>query len=83
MSDCDIDDIMCQLKILDSLRVIKDATDEDRFKERYPELANMGDVLASRITEQDSLLRSAFEKCNIPVPSSLEITAGLEEEDDI
>lgn len=68
---CDIDDIICQIKILDSLRVIKDSINEEGFKERFPELVNLGNTLASKISEQDSILRNAFEKCGL---------AGIERE---
>lgn len=66
MGECDIDDILCQMRILDNLKNIKDAAGTENFKKQYPELEGLETTIASRIDQQDEVLRSAFEKCNLP-----------------
>lgn len=78
---CDIDDLMCQLQVMNLLGGMKSLLGSEKFKTRYPEFEGLEETIAERITEQKTTLKEVFEKCGIPAPEELEPeTTTVEEE---
>jgi len=63
---CDVDDLMCQMAALSHLKGLKGVLGEERFKSSLPELEGLDEKLTERISNQESNLREAFEKCGLP-----------------
>jgi hypothetical protein len=71
MAECDIGDILCQIKVLQSLNDLKTALGNESFLSRFPELTNLPEKLTTEISNQRGSLREALIKCG---------NVGLEEE---
>jgi hypothetical protein len=63
MAECDVDEIMRQLKVLDNLKQLKDSMGEASFKDTFPELANLGGKLGTVIEEQERELDKKMSEC--------------------
>lgn len=76
---CDIDDLLCQLQIINHLEGMKNLLGTESFWVKYPEFEGLEETVAERIIEQKFTLKEAFEKCGMPVPEEEEITTVEEE----
>lgn len=75
MPECDVNDILCQLKVLQSMNDLKGAIGDEAFLSKFPELANLPEKLTAEIANQRGSLREALEKCgNIGLEEELEST---------
>lgn len=63
MGNCDIEEIMKQLKVLDSLRELRNSMGEDSFVETFPELDGLNSRLDDAITKQEAELQAKMEEC--------------------
>ena len=77
---CDIDDLMCQLQVMNYLGGMKNLLGNEKFKTRYPEFEGLEETVSGRIKEQETTIKEAFEKCGMPVPEELEPEPIIEEE---
>lgn len=75
---CDIDDLMCQLKVQNLLGGMKELLGSEKFKVRYPEFEGLGETVAERIREQEITIREAFERCGMPAPEEEKIPPAEE-----
>lgn len=76
---CDIDDILCQLQVMNYLEGMKNLLGSEKFKTRYPEFEGLEGTVAERMREQETTIKEAFEKCGIPVPEKPEPEIIVEE----
>ncbi len=77
---CDIDDLMCQLQVMNLLGGMKNLLGSEKFKVRYPEFEGLEGTVSERMKEQETTIKEAFEKCGIPVPEEVEPEIILGEE---
>ena len=63
MSDCNVDEIMKQLKVLDSLRQLRDNMGEGVFMESFPELTNITGKLDAVIEHTEEELNARMAEC--------------------
>lgn len=63
MPECDADEILRQLKVLGSLKELRENMGNNFFLETFPELTNVGSRLDTVIAEQESLLQETLDKC--------------------
>lgn len=77
---CDIDDLMCQLQVMNLLGGMKNLLGSERFKTRYPEFEGLEETVSERMREQETTIREAFEKCGLPAPEEPETETIVEEE---
>lgn len=77
---CDIDDLMCQLQVMNLLGGMKNLLGTERFKTRYPEFEGLEETVSERMKEQETTIKEAFEKCGLPVPEETEPETTIKEE---
>lgn len=65
---CNPDDILCQMQALNTLEGMQTFIKSDKFRAKFPDAAEMEEVIAERIIEQELKLKETFEKCGLPVP---------------
>jgi len=63
---CNVDDILCQLEVLRTLKELQEGLSKDWFKEKFPELEEVNTKLSESITEQNESIRQAVERCAEP-----------------
>jgi hypothetical protein len=63
MPECNVDEIIKQLKVLDSLRELRENMGDSFFMESFPELSNMGGRLDNVIEEQEAKLTEQMSAC--------------------
>lgn len=63
MPECNIDEIMRQLKVLDSLKDLQSNMDNTIFQETFPELVGMGSRLGDIIMKQETTLQEKLGEC--------------------
>ena len=66
MTECNVDDIICQLEVLKNLRELQKGLGTDWFRNKFPELEGVDTKLSESITEQNETIRQAMERCNKP-----------------
>lgn len=65
---CDVDDILCQLSLLDNMKALKEYLGNVSFLSEFPELSGVAEKLSAKIQTQDAILRSTIAQCgNIDV----------------
>jgi len=64
---CDIDDLMCQLQVMNLLGGMKNLLGSERFKTSYPEFEGLEETVTERLKEQETTIKEAFEKCGMSV----------------
>lgn len=87
MAECDLDDVVCQLNVLKTLRELKGQVGTTNFQERFPEFTGLENTVAARIKESETSLKKALTACgaldNEDVESLVEQDESLVEEDGI
>lgn len=71
-SECDVDDLMCQLQVQNLLGGMKNLLGTEKFKSSYPEFAGLDETVAERMREQETTIREAYERCGMSVPEEEE-----------
>jgi len=75
MGDCNVDDILCKIEALRSMRALQAALGNETFSNEFPELEGIDEKLSRSIATSHGDLKSALAKCgNVDL-------AGLEEEE--
>lgn len=90
-SECDIDDILCQIVALTHLKGLKDALGEEKFRTEFPEFEELSQKLPERIASRETSIREALKRCGLPPVEETEpetilvkpdvITGGEEQEE--
>jgi hypothetical protein len=63
MPECNVDEIIKQLKVLDSLRELRENMGDSFFMESFPELTGIHGRLDSVIEEQETKLTEQMSAC--------------------
>ena len=71
MAECDIEDIMCQIKALTHLKGLQGALGEEKFKSEFPEFENLGEKLTDSILKHETNLKETLAKCGMPGPEEI------------
>jgi hypothetical protein len=69
---CDVDDLLCQMRVLGHLEGMRNLIGMERFQQQYPDSADMLEVTNERIEIQKSSLRNTLSSCNLPIPEELQ-----------
>jgi len=76
--ECKVDDILCQIEVLQSMRKLKVSLGNEAFLYEFPELQGLDEKLAEKIRTTTGDLKEAIARCgNIPLE---EIPALVPEE---
>ena len=79
MSECDVDDIICQLETLKNLRGLRANMGSESMLNRFPELSGMDGKLVLSIQETEGDLKTAIRKCgNIDEEATLEMGSVID-----
>ena len=66
--ECKVEDILCQINVLQSLRGLQTALGDETFLSEFPELQGLDTKLADKIQTTTGDLKEAIAKCaNIPM----------------
>ncbi len=68
MTECNIDDIVCQLRMLDHLAGMKNLVGTENFQQKYPQFSNLESELTALMAEQKGTVTELMKKCGIDVP---------------
>lgn len=60
---CDVDDILCELELLQNLRGLRKSIGAERFQERFPQLNAIEPQLKEEISISQEKLKKALEQC--------------------
>ena len=81
---CDVDDILCQIEALRSMKSLKTSLGNERFIQRFPQLEGMEEVLTESIRNTEGDLKTALARCgNIPLEEVPEILSPGEEKEQV
>jgi len=78
MSDCNIDDILCQIGTLNKMKNLHERLQDDDFKKEFlptnqPLFKELSEKLAQTIEEKEALVRTSLGECNLPPMESEEL----------
>ena len=69
MSDeCNVDDILCQMGVLQNLRGLQQGMGTETFLKEFPELQGMDEKLTAKIESSTLAVSEALAKCGKAVP---------------
>ena len=63
MSNCDVDEILKQLKVLDSLKQLRENMGEGNFIAKWPELSGLNGKIDTEIAAQEEALQTKMSEC--------------------
>ena len=63
VDECNVDDILCQIEVLRSMRALQTALGDETFTEEFPELAGLDAKLIDKINAQRGDIREALAEC--------------------
>lgn len=82
--ECNIDDILCQIEALRSMRSLRSAMGNETFVREFPELEGLDEKLIDKIQTTEGDIREALAKCgniDLEIPEIAEFEESeLEEE---
>lgn len=61
--ECDVEDILCQIEALRSLRGLRTALGNETFQRDFPELENLDGKLVQKIQTTEGSIKEALAKC--------------------
>ena len=76
MGECDVEDILCQLNVLNDLRSLRNHLGDGNFAEKFPEFEGAEGRLEEAIAEQRGSLESAIARCGNIEEDELETEGG-------
>ena len=68
-SPCDVDDLLCQMGVINNLRGIEGLVGDERFKQEFPEFSGLRETVTEKIRTREISLREAYRNCGEPNPS--------------
>ena len=74
MTECNIDDIVCQLRMLDHLAGMKNLVGTETFRQKYPQFSGLESEVTALMAEQKGTVTELMKKCgiNLPLPGAQE-----------
>lgn len=84
MSECNVDDILCQIEVLRSLKTLRQNMSAESFRNQFPELEGISEKLTENINASRANLQEALIKCgnmdlDIPEEDSRTLSSYVEE----
>ena len=83
MEGCNVEDFLCQIKVLESLRSLRTALGNGNFLSEFPELDGLDGKLVRKIETTEGDFRAALAKCgnvDLEIPTVAEFSEGEFEE---
>lgn len=81
-SQCNMDDLVCQMQVLAHLRGIEDVLGSDRFHGEMPEFSGFSEKLAETILTQERTIEETMRSCGLLAPDEtapqIELESGGE-----
>lgn len=62
---CNIDDLLCQMQVLNHLEGMKNLIGTERFQIKYPDFKELGNVVRERMGEQRGTIKEIMERCGL------------------
>lgn len=79
---CDVDDILCQIEALRSMRTLRSVLTGEVFEREFPELEGLDAKLLGKIQAAKGNIREALEKCgNVDLEDEIPDLEEFEEEE--
>jgi hypothetical protein len=63
MSDCNVEEILKELKVLDSLKQLRENMGDPDFMTKFPELSGIDPKLEAEIRTQEARLEAKMDEC--------------------
>lgn len=63
VDECNVDDILCQIRVLGHLKGLQDEMGKEGFSTEFPELTGLGEHLETKIEFQRGKLRDSLVAC--------------------
>lgn len=60
---CDVEDILCQIEALQSMRTLRTALGNESFRKEFPELETLEPKLIGKISLSEGNIREALARC--------------------
>jgi hypothetical protein len=80
MSECDVEEILKQIRVLDSLKQLRDNMGESFFLNTFPELSGVSGKLESVIEKQEEELNTKMSECgNLNIDEAAAELSAIEE----
>ena len=76
MSECDVDDMLCQMVALSHLKGLKSVLGEEKYRLEFPELQSLDE----KITSREASLRDTLGRCGIPAEETIRVVSEINEE---
>ena len=75
--ECDVEDILCRIKVIESLRSLRTALGDGNFLSEFPELNGLDERLVRKIETTEGDFRAALAKCgnvDLEIPTVAEFS---------
>lgn len=60
---CEIDDVICQLQLLEKLKSVKEILGTPEFNTEFPEAVALGQRVEEKISQQTTAVKESIESC--------------------
>ncbi len=74
--ECNVDDILCQMGVLQNLRGLQKGMGDETFLKEFPELQGMDEKLTAKIESSTLAVSEALAKCGKTAPEEAEVTSA-------
>lgn len=61
--ECDPDDVVCQMEVLRHLEGLEEHLGNDKFLEKYPQLAGVKEQISDDVKKQKLVVQEAIDEC--------------------
>ncbi len=78
--ECNVDDILCQMGVLQNLRGLQTGMSNEAFLKEFPELQGLDGKLTAKIEATTLAVSEAIAKCGKPAPEPISETEARVEE---
>ena len=80
--DCNVEDIMCHVNTLKSLRELRTSMGSESFMSEFPELEGLEGKLSDKIENTEGGLEALLERCGNEDLAKIDISETSDEEGD-
>ena len=85
--ECNVNDILCQMSVLQNLKGLQKGIGNESFKNEFPELDGFAEKLTAKIEAGTASVQAALAKCGqviseeVPEEVSVKVNARIESEE--
>ena len=76
--ECNVDDILCQMGVLQNLRGLQTGMGNEAFLNEFPELQGMDEKLTAKIESSTLAVSEALAKCGQAAPVGIELDVKMD-----